>query len=127
MSKKTIYARLGKFGPIVQLGEIIDGGEKPKYAKLRKSQTLDSIDLKSALELFSLPREIGEFDSKIVIVSEGRYGPYIKYNNKFISLTFSTSMDNSLFDNSFILSTITLLSIDSLFHIPKNDFIILPI
>ena len=66
--------------------EYNDDQNKPKYAKLRKGQTLESIDLKSALDLFSLPRNLGEFESKDIIVSEGKYGPYIRYNNKFISL-----------------------------------------
>jgi len=87
ISKKTVYARLGKFGPIVQLGEVVEGGEKPKYAKLLRGQTLESIDLKSALELFSLPRNVGVLDNKEIIVSEGKYGPYIRYNGKFISLS----------------------------------------
>ena len=84
-SKKPVYVRLGKYGPIVQIG---DGGdsEKPKYAKLRKGQTIESLDLAEALDLFSLPRNLGLFNEKEIIVSEGRYGPYIRYNNKFISL-----------------------------------------
>ena len=68
-------------------GEGENEQEKPKYAKLRKGQTIESLDLKSALELFSLPRNLGDFNNKEVIVSEGRYGPYIRYNNKFISLS----------------------------------------
>ena len=86
ISNKNVYARLGKFGPIVQIGEIEEGVDKPKYAKLRKGQTIESLDLQSALELFALPRNLGAYNGQEVIVSEGRYGPYIKYNNKFISL-----------------------------------------
>ena len=87
VSKKTVYARLGKFGPIVQLGDIVEGGEKPKYAKLLRGQTLESIDLKLALELFSLPRNVGVYQDKEIIVSEGKFGPYIRYNDKFVSLS----------------------------------------
>ena len=74
-TKKTVYARLGKFGPIVQLGDIIEGKEKPKYAKLLKGQTIESIDLKTALELFSLPRNVGVFQDKdvIVMMSNGNF------------------------------------------------------
>jgi DNA topoisomerase-1 len=87
VTKKNVFVRLGKYGPIVQLGEIDNEGDnKPKYAKLRKGQTIESIDLESALALFALPRNLGVYDSKEIIVSEGRYGPYIKFENKFISL-----------------------------------------
>ena len=87
ITQKTVYARLGKFGPIVQLGDIVEGEEKPKYAKLLRGQTIESVDLKSALELFSLPRNVGVLEDKEIIVSEGKYGPYIRYNGKFISLS----------------------------------------
>ena len=86
VSKKNVYVRLGKYGPIVQLGDLEEGKEKPKYAKLRKGQTIDAISLKDAISLFDLPRTIGLFETKEVVVSEGRYGPYIKYNKGFISL-----------------------------------------
>ena len=86
ITKKTVYVRLGKFGPIVQLGELEEGQEKPKYASLRKGQTIESIDLDAAMKLFALPRNLGEFEGKELIVSEGRYGPYIKYDNAFTSL-----------------------------------------
>jgi len=87
LTKKTVYVRLGKYGPIVQLGNEELDNEKPKYAKLRKGQTMESLDLTSALLLFSLPRKVGDLDSEDIVVSEGRYGPYIKYKNKFISLS----------------------------------------
>ena len=85
-TNKTVYVRLGKFGPIVQLGELEEGQEKPKYAGLRKGQTIESINLDDALALFSLPRKMGQFNDEDVIVSEGRYGPYVKYKSRFISL-----------------------------------------
>ncbi len=86
VSKKNVYVRLGKYGPIVQLGDLEEGQEKPKYAKLRKGQTIDGISFSEALALFELPRTIGKFQEKEVVVSEGRYGPYIKYNKAFVSL-----------------------------------------
>ena len=85
-TNKKVYVRLGKFGPIAQIGELEEGKEKPKYAGLRKGQTIDSISLDEALALFSLPRNLGQFNNEDVIVSEGRYGPYIKYKGGFISL-----------------------------------------
>tara|TARA_B100000579_G_scaffold419433_1_gene417994 strand:+ start:869 stop:3148 length:2280 start_codon:yes stop_codon:yes gene_type:complete len=85
-TNKNVYVRLGKFGPIVQIGELEEGQEKPKYSALRKGQTMDSISLESALSLFQLPRNVGQFENLDVITGEGRYGPYIKYDNAFISL-----------------------------------------
>ena len=68
------------------MGDLEEGKDKPKYAKLRKGQTIDGISLKEALSLFDLPRTIGQFEEKEVVVSEGRYGPYVKYNKGFVSL-----------------------------------------
>lgn len=85
-TNKNVYVRLGKFGPIVQIGELEEGKEKPKYSALRKGETMDSISLESALSLFQLPRNVGQFENLDVITGEGRYGPYIKYDNAFISL-----------------------------------------
>ena len=82
---KKVYARLGRFGPLVQLGET-EGEEKPKYAPLRKDQFIESISLEEALDLFKLPREIGEFDGAEMTVGIGRFGPYIRHNNKFVSI-----------------------------------------
>lgn len=82
---KKVYARLGKFGPLVQLGES-DDEEKPKYAPLRKDQFIESIKLEDALDLFKLPREIGEYDGAEMTVGIGRFGPYIRHNNKFVSV-----------------------------------------
>jgi len=84
-SGKTVSARLGKFGPMVQVGEN-DEDEKPRYASLRKGQFLDSISLEEALDLFKLPRKVGEYEDKEVIAGIGRFGPYLRHDNKFISL-----------------------------------------
>ncbi len=85
VSGKKIIARLAKFGAIVQLGEVTPE-EKPKYARLKKSQFIDTITLEDALELFKLPREVGMFEEKPMIVAVGRFGPYIKHDDKFYSL-----------------------------------------
>jgi DNA topoisomerase-1 len=86
-SGKTVVARLGKFGPLVQIGEASEDEEdKPKYASLKKGQFIESITLEEALELFQLPREVGEYKGKEVVTAIGRFGPYIKYDEKFISL-----------------------------------------
>ncbi len=85
---QKIYARMGKFGAYVQLGESpeTDEDEKPQYASLRKGQFLESIDLEQALELFKLPRNIGEFEDKVMTAAIGRFGPYIRHDSKFVSL-----------------------------------------
>lgn len=84
-SGRTVYARFGRFGPMIQIGENSDE-EKPKFASLRKGQFLENITLEEALELFKLPREVGFYEDKEVIAGIGRFGPYIKHDNKFISL-----------------------------------------
>ncbi|MEO9964387.1 MAG: type I DNA topoisomerase [Reichenbachiella sp.] len=85
---KPIIARMGKFGAMVQMGEISEDeeAEKPKYASLRKGQFLDNITLEDALELFKLPRDVGEYEDKVVSIAIGRFGPYIKHDDKFISI-----------------------------------------
>ena len=85
LTGKNIYAKVGKFGPYVQLGEATEE-EKPQYGKLLQSQRIDSITLEEALELFKLPRTLGEYLGKEVSVNVGRYGPYVKWGDDFISL-----------------------------------------
>ncbi|MCX8080186.1 MAG: type I DNA topoisomerase [Bacteroidia bacterium] len=84
-SGKPVIARLGKYGPIVQIGSSEDE-EKPKFASLRKDQRIETITLEEALELFKLPRVLGEFEGKEVRVNIGRFGPYILHDNVFTSL-----------------------------------------
>jgi DNA topoisomerase I len=84
---KKLFVRLGRFGPIAQIGETIEGSEeKPQFASLRKGQFLESITYEEALELFKLPREIGMLEDKPMIAAIGRFGPYIKHENKFYSI-----------------------------------------
>lgn len=85
-SGKNVYARIGRFGPMVQIGESTNENEKPKFSSLKKNQRLDTITLEEALELFKLPRTLGEFEEKEMTVNAGRFGPYIKHDNKFYSL-----------------------------------------
>lgn len=84
-TKKNVLVRLGRFGPIVQIGNQHDE-EKPKYASLLKDQRIESITLEEALGLFKLPRELGTFEEKEVIINIGRFGPYIRLGNDYISL-----------------------------------------
>ena len=83
-SGKILTVRLGKFGPLVQMGTN-DDPEK-KFAGLQKGQLIESITLEEALELFTLPRKVGELDGKEIIASSGRFGPYIRYDGKFFSI-----------------------------------------
>ena len=82
---KPVSVKIGRFGPIVQIGASTDE-EKPRFAQMKPGQTLETITLEEALELFSLPRTLGEFEEKSVTIGAGRFGPYIKHNNIYISL-----------------------------------------
>jgi len=84
-SGKNVYARLGRFGAMIQIGEATDD-EKPKFASLQGAQTLGNIELKAALDLFQLPKTLGVFEGHDVIVSNGRFGPYILFDKVFVSL-----------------------------------------
>ena len=85
VSGRVVKVRLGKFGPIAQIGTI-DDEEKPIFASLTKDQQLDTITLNEALELFKFPKEIGTYKGETVTVNNGRYGPYLKYSSKSISI-----------------------------------------
>jgi DNA topoisomerase-1 len=83
---KNLYVRIGRFGPMAQLGESDDENNKPKFAGLRKDQRLETITFQEALDLFKLPRVAGEFEGKEMTVAIGRFGPYIRHNSVFVSL-----------------------------------------
>lgn len=85
---KNVYAKLGKFGAYVQIGENPDdsGGEKPKFASLRQGQFIENITLEDAMELFKMPRDMGMFEDKPVVVNIGRFGPYVLHDKKFVSI-----------------------------------------
>ena len=87
-SGKNVYVRIGPFGPMAQLGEKQEDKEspKPKFASLLKDQSIQTISLDEALDLFKLPRLVGDFDGQEVIASVGRFGPYLRYNGKFTSI-----------------------------------------
>ncbi|MBS9766906.1 MAG: type I DNA topoisomerase [Flavobacteriaceae bacterium] len=84
-SGKNVYARLGRFGAMVQIGEATDD-EKPKFASLQTHQTLESINFEEAMDLFELPKTLGEYEDKEVVVAVGRFGPYVKFDGKYVSL-----------------------------------------
>ena len=85
-SGKNVYAKIGRYGTLVQIGET-NTDEKPKFASMKKGQSIETITLDEALSLFELPRTLGNFEDKEVIVSIGKFGPYVRHNNKFYSLS----------------------------------------
>jgi DNA topoisomerase-1 len=84
-SGKKVIARMGRYGPMVQIGDVSDE-EKPRFAKLKNTQSIETISYDEAMELFRLPRILGTFEDKEVTVSIGRFGPYIAHDGKFYSL-----------------------------------------
>ena len=86
-TNKKISVRIGRYGPFVQIGETVEGSEeKPRYASLKAGQMIESITLEDALELFKLPKLVGQFEEKDMKVAIGRFGPYISHNSAFYSL-----------------------------------------
>lgn len=84
VSGKMIIARLGKFGPLVQIGDSED--EEKQFASLKKGQFIENLTLDDALELFKLPRDVGMFEEKKIVAAIGRFGPYIRHDGAFVSL-----------------------------------------
>lgn len=85
VSGKKVIARIGRFGPMIQIGQV-DDEEKPRFATLRPHQSIETITYEEAMELFKLPHELGQFDGQEVLVNVGRFGPYVKFGEQFISL-----------------------------------------
>ena len=84
-SGKPVSVKIGRFGPIVQVGSASDE-EKPRFAQMKPGQTLETITLEEALELFSLPRTLGEYEGNTVTIGAGRFGPYIKHGSAYVTL-----------------------------------------
>ncbi|MFT4155404.1 type I DNA topoisomerase [Parafilimonas sp.] len=84
-SGKKVVARMGRYGPMVQIGDVNDE-EKPRFAKLKPAQSIETISFDEAMELFKLPRTLGQFENEDVTVNIGRFGPFIAHNKKFYSL-----------------------------------------
>lgn len=85
---KNVYAKVGRYGPLVQIGEISDdeAAEKPRYASLSKTQSVGTVTLEEALDQFKLPFQLADYDGKEVSVGVGRFGPYVKWGDAFISI-----------------------------------------
>ncbi|MBR1514337.1 MAG: type I DNA topoisomerase [Bacteroidales bacterium] len=84
-SGKNVYVKVGRFGPVAQIGET-ESEEKPRFAGLKKDMSIESVTLEEVLKLFEFPRILGEFEGKDITVAVGRFGPYIRHDNKFYSL-----------------------------------------
>ena len=84
-SGRPVSVKIGRFGPLVQIGTPEDT-EKPLFASLLKGQSMSTITLEEALKLFDLPRTLGDFEGKTVVVGIGRFGPYIRHDGKYVSL-----------------------------------------
>ncbi len=84
-SGKPVIARMGRYGPMVQIGNVEDE-EKPKFARLKATQSIETISMDEAMDLFKLPLNLGEYQEKEVLVNIGRFGPYVKWGEQFISL-----------------------------------------
>ncbi len=97
---KQVIARLGRFGPMVQIGSSEDADEKPRYARLREGQRIETITYEEALDLFKLPLTLGEHEGLEVAVNVGRFGPYVRWGEKFISLPKGTDPITVDFDTA---------------------------
>ena len=100
VSGKPVIARMGRYGPMVQIGSQ-DDEEKPRFSKLKPTQSIETINLEEAMELFSFPRNLGHFEDQDVTVSIGRFGPYIAHDKKFYSLgkeydPYSVSLEEAI-------------------------------
>jgi DNA topoisomerase-1 len=84
-SGKNVFVKLGRYGPMVQIGDTSDE-EKPRFAGLKKDQSIDTITLEEALELFSFPRQIGSYEGEEMVVGIGRFGPFVRHKNAFYSI-----------------------------------------
>ena len=99
-SGRQVAARLGRFGPMVQIGTV-DEEEKPLFASLLPEQSISTITFEEAMELFELPRKLGEYEGEEVEANVGRFGPYVRFGKKFISLAkgesaFDVDMDRAI-------------------------------
>ena len=82
---KPVFVKIGRFGPVVQIGTAEDK-QKPQFAQLPTNKSMETLTLDEALELFKLPRTVGEFEGSPVVIGNGRFGPYVMHNKKFVSL-----------------------------------------
>ncbi len=105
VSGKPVSVKIGRYGPVIQIGSAEDE-EKPRFAQLAKGYTIETITFEEALDSFKLPRTLGEFEGKSVSVGIGRFGPYVRHNNVFVSIPKGTDpMEVSLEEAIELLKT----------------------
>ncbi len=84
-SGRPVFVKIGRFGPVVQIGSA-DDDEKPRFSQMPQDKSIETITLEEALELFKLPRTVGEFEGLEVVIGAGRFGPYVMHNKKYVSI-----------------------------------------
>ena len=100
-SGEKVFARLGKFGPMVQIGEISeDEDKKPRFASLAPTQSINTITLHEALELFKFPKTLGQHEGGDVVLAQGRFGPYLKHNNQNIGIPKGEAIEHRMLTNA---------------------------
>ena len=100
-----VLVQMTRYGPVVQIGdrEELPDGEKPNFANLKPGQSMETVTFEEAIKLFQLPKSVGEYEGKEVIIGQGRYGPYVKYDEKFISLSQGMDPLSVLLDEAIAL------------------------
>ncbi len=99
---EPVAVKIGRFGPVVQIG-VADGRRKPRFAQLKNDQTMESLTLEEALELFRLPRVMGEYEGKPVVIGAGRFGPYVSHNGTYVSIPKGKDPLTMTFEESVIM------------------------
>lgn len=102
-SGEPLYVKLGKYGPIAQIGETSDETKKPKFASLKEGQHIKTISLEEALKLFDYPKSLGEHENLEVIIKVGRFGPYIQFGTENVSIPKGIEPDEVLLENAIVL------------------------
>ena len=102
-SGEPLYVKLGKYGPIAQIGETSDETKKPKFASLKEDQHIKSISLEEALKLFDYPKSLGKHENLEVTIKVGRFGPYIQFGTENVSIPKGTEPDEVLLENAIVL------------------------
>ncbi|HWK07157.1 MAG TPA: type I DNA topoisomerase [Puia sp.] len=100
LTGKKVIARMGRYGPMVQIGDTSNEEDKAKFAKLKNTQSIETITFDEAMELFRLPRNLGSFEDSDVVINIGRFGPYIAHDKKFYSLSKEFDPYNITFEEA---------------------------
>ncbi len=100
LTGKKVIARMGRYGPMVQIGDTSNEEDKAKFAKLKNTQSIETITFDEAMELFKLPRNLGVFEGSDVVINIGRFGPYIAHDKKFYSLSKEFDPYNITFEEA---------------------------